>query len=92
MRASHLKGALSGLRQFLSFESALKMVKNTFYFILKTRFVLNISKFLSLIFGHVEKQLIFQKLILKFMTSQPGKHILTISQEAKAIRQWNLIT
>ena len=30
-----LKGALSGLRQFLANESLLKLMKNTFYFTLK---------------------------------------------------------
>ena len=33
--------------QFLATESLLKMVKETFYFTLKTLFVLKISKFLS---------------------------------------------
>ena len=38
-----LKGALSGLRQFLTFESPLKMMKNVFfYFTLKACFVLMI--------------------------------------------------
>ena len=36
-------------------ESPLKMVKNASYFILKALFVLNIFKFLSWLFGHVEK-------------------------------------
>ena len=87
MGASHLKSALSGLKQFLSFESPLKMMKNTFYFILKPRFALKILKLLSLIFGHIEKQLTLKRLILKCMTSQPGKNILIISQETKTIRQ-----
>ena len=42
-----LKGALSGLRQFLATESPLKMMKNVFYFISKALFVLKIFKFLS---------------------------------------------
>ena len=41
-----LKGALSGLRQFLATESSLKVMKNAFYFRLKTLFVLKIFKFL----------------------------------------------
>ena len=41
------KGALSRLRQFLAFESPLKMIKNTFYFTLKALFILKIFKFLS---------------------------------------------
>ena len=45
---SHLiKGALSGLRQFLVTESPLKMMKNAFYFTSKALFVLKIFKFLS---------------------------------------------
>ena len=51
------KGALSGLRQFLATESPQKMMKNAFYFTLKALFVLKIFKFLSSIFGHVEKPL-----------------------------------
>ena len=42
-----LKGALSGLRQFLTAESSLKMMKNVFYFTLKALFVIKIFKFLS---------------------------------------------
>ena len=37
-------------------ESPIKMIKNAFYFVLKALFVLKIFKFLSLIFGHVEKK------------------------------------
>ena len=33
------------------------MMENAFYFILKVLFVLKIFKFLSWLFGHVEKQL-----------------------------------
>ena len=50
-----LKGALSGLRQFLITESPLKMMKNAFYFTLKALFVLKILTFLSSLFDHVEK-------------------------------------
>ena len=42
-----VKGALSGLRQFLAFESPLKVMNNAFYVTLKARFVLKIFKFLS---------------------------------------------
>ena len=42
-----LKGALSGLRQFLAAESSFKMMKNAFYFRSKPLFVLKIFKFLS---------------------------------------------
>ena len=51
------KDALSGLRQFLATESPLKLMKNAFYFTLKALFVLKIVKFLSWLFGHVDKQL-----------------------------------
>ena len=54
---SKLKGALSGLRQFLATESPLKMIKNDLYFTLKALFTLKIFKFLSRIFDHVEKLL-----------------------------------
>ena len=52
-----LKGALLGLRQFLTIESPLKMVKNVFYFTLKALFALKIFKFLSCEFGHIAKRL-----------------------------------
>ena len=41
------KGALSGVRQFLTTESSLKMIKNALYFTSKALFVLKIFKFLS---------------------------------------------
>ena len=41
------KGALSGLRQFLTTKSPLKIMKNAFYFTSKALFVLKIFKFLS---------------------------------------------
>ena len=43
--------------QFLTIESPLKMMKNSFYFILKTPFVLEIFTFLSRFYGYVEKEL-----------------------------------
>ena len=51
------KGALSGLRQFLTTESLLKMIENAFYFTTKALFVLKIFKFLSWLFRHVSKRL-----------------------------------
>ena len=42
-----LKGALSGLRQFLATENALKFMKNFFCFTLKALYVLKIFKFVS---------------------------------------------
>ena len=51
------KSALLGLRQILAAENLLIVMKNTFYFTLKTLFVPKIFKFLSWIFGHVEKRI-----------------------------------
>ena len=48
-----IKGALSGLRQFLATENPLKMIKNTFYFTIEALFALKIFKFLSRFFGLV---------------------------------------
>ena len=42
-----LKGALSGLGQFLVAESLLEMIKNAFYFTAKVLLVLKIFQFLS---------------------------------------------
>ena len=52
-----LKGALSGLRQFLAIERPLKMIQSASYFTSKALFVLKIFKFLSGFFGHVAKRL-----------------------------------
>ena len=52
-----IKGALSGLKQFLATESPLKGMEKTFYFTLKALFVLKILKFLSSHFGHLENWL-----------------------------------
>ena len=41
------------LRQLLTIESSLKMMKNAFYFMLKPPFVLKIFGFLSGLFGYV---------------------------------------
>ena len=51
-----VKGPLSGLRQFLAIESTLKLMTDAFYFNLKALFVLKIFKFLSPLFGLVEKR------------------------------------
>ena len=52
-----IKGTFSSLRQCLVPESPLKLMKNVFYFTAKALFVLRIFKFLSWVFGHVEKPL-----------------------------------
>ena len=79
-RVWFLKSAHSGLRQFLTTESPLKMMKNVFYFTIKALFVLKISKVLSWRFGHTEKNNLSRKisLISKFMTSQQGKETILI--------------
>ena len=53
----HIKGALSGLGQFLAAEIPLKMMKNVFYFTSKALFVLKIFKFLTLVSRPVSKRL-----------------------------------
>ena len=60
---------------FLCFnESPLKLVKNAFYFILKALFVLKIFRFLLTFWACIPNSLIRKvRLILKFMTSQPGQ-------------------
>ena len=52
-----IKGALSGLRQFLAIESPLQMMKNAFHFTSKALFVLKIFMLLSWLFGQVAKRL-----------------------------------
>ena len=54
---NRVKGARLDLRIFLLTQSPLNMTKNSFYFVLKAPFVLKIFKFLSWIFGQVEKWL-----------------------------------
>ena len=44
---NEVKGALSGLTQFLATEIPLKMIKSVFYFMSKALFVPKIFKFLS---------------------------------------------
>ena len=39
-------------------ESLLKMMKNAFYFTLKSPFILEVFRFLFLLFGHVRKRLV----------------------------------
>ena len=60
-------------------ESPLKIMENTFYFILKALFVFKIFKFLPWRFGHVEKSFIRKiRLISTFIASQPGQQTITI--------------
>ena len=62
-----VKDALSGVRQFLTNENPLKMMKNAFYVTLTALFVLKI-------FCSCRKNVLTRKirLISKFMASQPG--------------------
>ena len=78
-----LKVVLSSSKKiyFVCFnESPLKMMKNTFYFILKAILVLKIIKFLSLFFFSVWKNGLIRNtgLISKFMTSQLGQETILI--------------
>ena len=70
------------------------MIKNDFYFSVKALYVLKIFKFLSSLFGHVEKNGLISKvrLISEFMTSQSGKQTIAVLilpniSRKKAIRQ-----
>ena len=76
----HFKGSISGLKQFLTIENPLKIMKNIFNFMLITFFVLEIFTFLSWLFGYVERQLGKSNLLLtsNFMTSKTGQQIITI--------------
>ena len=74
-----IKGPLSGLRQLLSNDSPLKLMKNVFYFMLIAIFVLEIFTFLSWLFGYVKIGMMKKlRLISKFMTSQTGQQIIPI--------------
>ena len=69
---STIKGALSGLRQFLTTEIPLIM-KNAFCFTSKTLFALKVFKFLSWRFVHVSKRLDYKdKVNFKFYDVTAG--------------------
>ena len=73
------KGPLLGLRQFLTIENSLKVMKNAFYFILKALFILEILSFLAWLFGFVEKWLDKKAMVnFKFMAPYTGQQIITI--------------
>ena len=71
-----LSSKLSPSKQicFISFnESSLKMMKNVFYFILKTVFILKIMKLFLTLWSCRKNSLIRNiSLISKFITSQPA--------------------
>ena len=76
---SRFKGALAGLRHCFATESALKMIKSSFYFTLKVLFILKNYRLLSWPFGYAKNGWIRNiKLISKFMTSQPEKKTIVI--------------
>ena len=87
------KDALSGLRQFLPNESPLIRMKNAFYFTLKILFVLKIFKFLTSIFGHVEKPLNWKNKVnfkiydITTWETNNCKIHCPISQELKTVRK-----
>ena len=71
--------AYSKVRDFFITESPLKMIKNAFCFTLKSLFVCKIFKFLSWVFGHVEKTVWLEtRLVSKAITSQPGEQTIAI--------------
>ena len=73
------KDPLSGMRQFLTNERPLKMMKDAFYFMLKDLFILEIFTLLFWFFGYVKNGLIRKLwLISKFMTSQTGQQVISI--------------
>ena len=84
------KGPLPGLRQFLATESPLKMMKNAFYFISRTLFVLRIFKFLSWIFGYAGKR--FDKKSRVNFKMYDVYTYYPISREVKTINQGNLVS
>ena len=74
-----LEGPLSDLRQFLTTENPLTMMKNAFHFMLKALFVLKIFTFFVLIFWSCRNGLMKKlSLISKFMTSQAAQKTITI--------------
>ena len=75
----NLKGTLSGLRKFLITKNPLKMMKNTFYFILKSLFLLKIFKLLFNFLVLQRNELIKKiKFISKFRTAQSMKLTIAI--------------
>ena len=92
------KGPISGVRQFLTTESLLQMMKNVFSFLLKALFVLKMFTFLSWLFDYAEKRLDKKiKVNLKIYevtdwTANNYNIHFAQSQKLKAIRQRNLIS
>ena len=75
-----IKGPLSGLRQLLSTDGPLKLMKNVFYFMLIAIFVLEIFPFLPWLFGynrHDEKAKVNFKIydVTDWTINNSNKHI-----------------
>ena len=72
---TNFKGVLSGLKQFLAIENPSKMIKNTFYFILKTLFLSPMYLSFCNEFLFMQKNSLIRKLrlISKLMKLHPGK-------------------
>ena len=72
------------------------MMKNAFYFTLKVLSILKISKFLSWHFGQVEKLLDYKDNVNFKIDDVWNKQLkysyCTISQDVKAVREWNLVS
>ena len=69
-------------------------MKNAFYFMLKALFVLEIFKFLSWVFGYVEKQLdkkvkAYSKI---YDVTDWSRHIAQYLNKVKTIKQWNFVS
>ena len=90
-----IKGALSGLRQFLAFESFLKMMENTYFLTFKVCFVLKIFKFTFWFFRHAEKRLIWKgKVNFKMYDAKTwltNNYSTRIDQYLKKQRQWSKV-
>ena len=94
-----MKGPISGLRQYLAIESSFKMMKNTFYFMLKALPISEIFTFWFWLFSYIAKWLGNKAMVnlkiyhvtdwAKKITMHKSRNY-SIPQEVKAIRQWNL--
>ena len=88
-----IKGTLSSLKYILETESPFEKMLST----LNTLLVLMIFKFLSWVFGHVEKWLDYKEANFKIYDATTwlqtiATHILIMSQKGKAIKQWYLVS
>ena len=89
IKVTRLIGALQGLRQCLQLNDKKKMMINASYFTLKALFILKILYLnFCLAFSVMFKNGLIKKirLILKFMTSQPGKQTIAILPSISRIK------